>query len=147
MRRKKVIKTRKELKNNKGKLKAFSLFDIVMALGIIAIMYMLTMPNHGTTVAMTKSMEARAMLNQVYSLEKNYYFMYSKYSTDLEEIGFEQERLVTEDGQAHYRIQIAESSDNSFVAKAEAVKDFDGDGNFNLWSIDQNKYLKEDVKD
>ena len=73
--------------------------------------------------------------------------MYSKYSTSLDEIGFEQERLSTEGGQANYRIEIIEASSNSFVANAIAVNDFDGDGEINVWEINQDKVLKEITKD
>jgi len=40
------------------KLKAFSLAELVFVLGIIAILYMLVMPNQASTVAMAKSIEA-----------------------------------------------------------------------------------------
>jgi type IV pilus assembly protein PilE len=131
----------------KRKLKAFSLSELVIVLGIIGILYMLVMPNQASTVAMAKSLEAKSMLNQVHSLQKNYFFMYSKYSMSLDEIGFEQERLSTEGGNANYRIQITEASTAGFVAQAEAVVDFDADGSMNVWQIDQNKALTEVTKD
>jgi type IV pilus assembly protein PilE len=131
----------------KGRLKAFTLAEMVMVLGIIAILFMLVMPNQASTVAMAKSIEAKSMLNQVHALEKNYFFMYSKYSMSLDEIGFEQERTAIEGGNANYRIQIVEASATGFVAQAEAVVDFDADGEINMWSIDQNKTLKEVAKD
>ena len=138
----------KRIKNRKkGRLAAMTLMEIVMVLGIIAILFMLVLPNQSRTVAMAKSIEAKSMLNQVYSMQKNYFFMYSKYSMSLDEIGFEQERLATEGGQANYRIQITEASNGSFNAQAEAVVDFGADGTLNVWSIDQNKLLKEVVKD
>lgn len=129
------------------RIKAFSLAELVFVLGIIAILYMLVMPNQASTVAMAKSIEAKSMLNQVYSLERNHFFMYSKYSNSLEEIGFEQELLTTEGGQANYRIEIIEASAASFIANAVAVNDFDGDGEINVWQIDQQKTLKEVTKD
>ena len=131
----------------KGRVKAFTLAEVVIVMGIIAILLMLVMPNQSSTVAMAKSIEAKSMLNQVHSLEKNYFFMYSKYSMSLDEIGFEQERLSTEGGNANYRIQIIEASASGFVAQAEAVVDFDADGSYNVWQIDQNKKLTETTKD
>ncbi len=94
-----------------------------------------------------RSIEARLMLNQIYALEQSYFWVYSKYSERLEEVEFEQEPLVTEGGQANYRLVIEEATSNSFVAKAIAVVDFDGDGKFNVWQIDQNKMLKEVERD
>jgi len=149
----KLKKTKSTLRQARGsefkrkKLKAFSLAELVFVLGIIAILYMLVMPNQASTVAMAKSIEAKSMLNQVYSLERNYFFMYSKYSASLEEIGFEQERLSTEGGQANYRIEVTEASGNTFIANAVAVNDFDGDGEINIWQIDGDKVLKEVTKD
>ena len=46
-------------------------------------------------------------------------------------------------GTANYEITILESSPTGFIAKAEAVQDFDGDGTKNSWEIDQDGILKE----
>ncbi len=140
--------TKKENKKMKNKkIKAFSLAELLFVLGIIGILYLLVMPNQASAVAMARSIEAKSMLNQIYALEKSYNFMYTKYSNSLEEIGFEQEKLISEGGQAAYRLVIEDATSNSFLIKAEAVADFDGDGQFNVWQIDQNKVLKELVKD
>jgi type IV pilus assembly protein PilE len=132
---------------HKGKVKAFSLAELVFVLGIIAILYMLVMPNQSGVVAQARSIEAKSNLNQVYALQKNYFFMYSKYSNSLTDINFEQNRLVTEGGQANYRITILEASNAGFVAQAESVTDFDADGNLNIWTINQDKELIETLKD
>jgi type IV pilus assembly protein PilE len=131
----------------KNHLQAFTLAEVLIVLAIMGILFMLVIPNQAGSVAMAKSIEAKSMLNQVHSLEKNHFFMYSKYSMDLNEIGFEQERLTTDGGNANYKIQILESSTSGFVAQAEAVVDFDADGTMNVWQIDQNKNLKEITKD
>jgi len=48
---------------------------------------------------------------------------------------------------AIYRIEIVEASSNSFKARAESIQDLDGDGSFNTWEIDQNRVIKETVKE
>jgi type IV pilus assembly protein PilE len=40
-----------------------------------------------------------------------------------------------------------EATDRGFKAQAIAVVDFDKDGVFNVWEIDQDKNLRETVKD
>ena len=72
---------------------------------------------------------------------------YSRYSDDLEGLGFEQATLVTDGGNANYRIEVVEAGENGFKAQAVSVVDFDKDGVFNVWEIDQDKNLKETVKD
>jgi type IV pilus assembly protein PilE len=73
--------------------------------------------------------------------------MHSKYTNVLEDIDFEQEKLVTENGTANYLIEIKEATATTFVATATSVVDFDGDGKFNVWEINEKKELKEKVKD
>ena len=55
--------------------------------------------------------------------------------------------MVTEGGHANYRIEIVEASEGGFRATATSVVDFDGDGEYSVWEIDQDKNLKETVKD
>ena len=86
-------------------------------------------------------------LGHVHTLERSYFYMHSKYCPNLEEIDFEQEKLVSENGTANYLIEIKEASATTFIATATAVVDFDGDGNFNVWEINEKKELKETVKD
>jgi type IV pilus assembly protein PilE len=98
-------------------------------------------------VAMAKATEAQNMLTMVHSLEKNHFYRHSKYSADLKEINFEQVATIVEGGQAVYRIAITEASLNGFKATATSLQDFDGDGIYNTWQIDQNRELKEIIKD
>jgi type IV pilus assembly protein PilE len=44
-------------------------------------------------------------------------------------------------------IEIVEAGPNGFKAKATAVVDFDSDGQFDAWEIDQDKNLTETIKD
>ncbi len=92
-------------------------------------------------------MEAQQQLAFVHTLQKSYFYTYSRYSDSLDEIGFEQQPLVTEDGNANYRIEIVEASESGFKAHAISVVDFDKDGQYNIWEIDQDKKLTEIVRD
>ena len=75
--------------------------------------------------------------------------MYSRYTTDLNELDFEQEELVSDEkgGQANYLIRIIEANQKKFLAHAVSVTDYDGDGIYNTWQIDEKNRLKELVKD
>lgn len=129
------------------KLDGFSLPELLIVLVIIGILVLLALPNLMPMISKTKATEAQLQLGHLHTLEKSYFYMYSKYSSDLEEIGFEQEKLVTDGGNANYLIEIVDADVTTFKAKATAVVDFDGDGIYNVWEIDQDKNLKEVVKD
>jgi type IV pilus assembly protein PilE len=128
-------------------VKAYSMTEILIVLCIIGIILLMVLPNQTSVISQAKAIEAQAMLNQVYGLEKSYFYRHSKYSNNLEEIGFEQELTVEEGGQAVYRIEIAESSNDSFLARATSVSDLDSDGAFNTWEIDSKKILTEVTKE
>ncbi len=134
-------------KNRNLKLDGFSLPELLIVLVIIGVLVLLALPNLMPMISKTKATEAQLQLGHLHTLEKSYFYMYSKYSNDMEEIGFEQEKLVTEGGKANYLIEIVEAEVTTFKAKATAVVDFDGDGIYNVWEIDQEKNLKEVIKD
>ena len=131
------------------KLKAYTLTEILVVLVIIGILVLLALPNLLPLITKAKSTEAKVQLEHLSTLQKTYFYEKSKYSSDLTEIGFIQEKLTTDgkDGRANYKIEIVKAANNAFLARATAVTDFDGDGTFNVWEIDQDKNLKEVVAD
>jgi type IV pilus assembly protein PilE len=129
------------------RLAAFTLTEVLVVLIIIGILILLALPSLMPLITKAKSTEAKIQLQHLYTLEKSFFYENSKYSSDLSEIDFEQQKLSTAGGQANYKIEIIESTNNTFKARASAVVDFDGDGILNVWEIDNNKNLKETVKD
>jgi type IV pilus assembly protein PilE len=125
----------------------FSLTELMVVLVIIGVLVLLALPKLLPIVTKAKTTEAKLMLKQVYTLEQSYKFEHDKYSTVLPEIGFEQEKLVSQGGQARYKIEIASADEKGFIAQATSTVDFNGNGTFNVWSVDESGAIKEKVPD
>ncbi len=134
------------MKLNK-KIAAFNLQELLVVLVIIGILILLALPNLMPLITKAKSIEAKTQLKHLAVLEQQYYYMYSKYTNELSTIDFELPKTVNQGGTANYTYEIIEVTGNTFKAKATAITDFDGDGIFNVWEIDQNQVPKEVVKD
>ena len=131
------------------RLKAYTLTEILVVLCIIGILVLLVLPNLLPLITKAKTTEAKVQLEHIHTLEQSYFYEHSKYTTDLKELGFIQEKLSTDgkDGRANYRIEITDATNTTFTAKATAVVDFNGNGVFNVWEINQDKTLTETTKD
>jgi len=129
--------------------KSFTLTELLVVLVIIGILVLMALPVLMPLISRTRSVEAKQGLKHLYTLQKTHFYEFSKYSTELEKIGFEQEKLVTdgEDGKSNYEFQIVNADSKSFLGRATAVVDFDGDGEFNVWEIDEKNNMVEVVKD
>jgi type IV pilus assembly protein PilE len=136
-----------KLKSTSKKLKAFTLIELLTVLIIIGILVMIALPNLMPLVSKAKSTEAQLQLEHVFTLEKSYFYVHSKYSSDLTEISYEPAKTVAENGNANYHLEVTQASNNAFKALATAVTDFDGDGVFNVWEVDQEKNIKEVTPD
>lgn len=129
------------------KVKGFTLPELLIVLVIIGILVLLALPRLMPLISRTKATEAQLQLKHVQTLQKSHFYLHSKYSDNLQTIGFEQETLVTDDGAANYLVEITEAGLEGFLATATAVVDFDGDGQFNVWEIDQENRLVEKIPD
>ena len=132
-------------------LRSLNLFGVLavvlVVLVIIGILVLIALPNLMPLISRAKATEAQQQLTYLHTLQRSNFYTYSRYSSSLDELGFEQSRLVTDGGQANYLVEIVEASAHGFRATATAVVDFDGDGVYNVWEIDQDKNLRETVKD
>ncbi|WP_421876451.1 prepilin-type N-terminal cleavage/methylation domain-containing protein [Marinoscillum sp.] len=132
------------------RLDAFTLSELLVVLVIVGILVLLALPSLMPMITKARSVEAKQALKHVHTLQKTYYYEFSKFSDNLETIGFEQEALVTDEtanGNANYMVEMVEATPTTFLARATAQVDFDGDGEFNVWEIDQDGNLQEVKKD
>lgn len=129
------------------KIEGFTLEELLVVLVIIGILILLALPNLTPLISRAKAIEAQQQLTFLQSQEKSYFYTYSRYTESFSDLGFEQVKLVTEGGTANYKVEVVESGVQGFKARATAVVDFDGDGVFNVWEIDQDKKLVEVTKD
>lgn len=119
----------------------------MVVLVIIGILVLIALPNLMPLITRAKSTEAQQQLTYVHTLEQSNFYTYSRYSSSLSDLGFEQSKLITDGGHANYVIEIVEASERGFRARATAVVDFDGDGIYNVWEINEDKELVETIKD
>jgi type IV pilus assembly protein PilE len=131
----------------KGKVKAINLQETLIVLAIIGILLLLALPNLMPLIAKAKSVEAQVQLKAIYNAQTTHRYMYSKYSNDVNELDFEAPKTVKENGNANYTYIILNADNATFKARAEAVTDFDGDGIFNIWEIDETGNPKQITKD
>ena len=129
------------------KVGAYNLQEVLVVLVIIGILLLLALPNLMPLISKAKSTEAQLQLSHIYNSQTTHRYMYSKYSFDLNEIDFEAPKTVNENGRANYSYEILSATNSSFKARATAVTDFDGDGVFNVWEIDETGAPKQIVKD
>ena len=134
---------KKILKKQEG----FSITELLVVLVIIGVLVLLALPRLLPVVTKAKTTEAKLALKQVYMLQKSYKFENDRYSSDLNQIGFEQEKFVSEGGSARYKIEIVESELNNFRATATSTVDFDNDGTFNVWEVNHDGQIKEVTPD
>ncbi|MEM1268674.1 MAG: prepilin-type N-terminal cleavage/methylation domain-containing protein [Bacteroidota bacterium] len=124
----------------------FSLTELLVVLVIVGILALLAIPRFLSITTKAKASEAKANLSHLYTLQQTHYFEHDQYAPDLLTLGFEQPATVDAGGSAYYRYSI-EATEAGFAAVATSVVDFDKDGTFNEWAIDEQKRLTERVVD
>ncbi|MDC6384614.1 general secretion pathway protein GspG [Flagellimonas taeanensis] len=129
------------------RVKALNLQETLIVLAIIGILLLLALPNLMPLISKAKSIEAQTQLKALYNSQTTYRYMYSKYTMDMNELDFAPPETDKENGTANYRYEILSATNASFKARAEAITDFDGDGVFNVWEIDENGNPKQLIKD
>ncbi|MEM7161721.1 MAG: type IV pilin protein [Bacteroidota bacterium] len=129
------------------RLKAFNLIEILVVLAIIGILISVSAPIYNGIFGKAHAIEAKQHLQQLHGQQKAFRLENFKYSENFEDIKFEAGKSILEQGTAKYEYSIVQANENTFLAKAEAVVDFDGDGIKNVWEINQDGKLREVIAD
>ncbi len=129
------------------KVPAFNLQELLVVLVIIGILILIALPNLMPLISKAKSIEAQSQLTALHGMQRTHFYMHSKYSNDLTRVDFLAPKTVKEGGRSNYEYEIIEATNSTFKARATAITDFNGDGKFNVWEIDQDQNLKEVIKD
>ena len=130
-----------------AKVRSFNLQEMLIVLAIIGILLLIALPNLMPLISKAKSVEAQTQLKAISNAQKQYFFMYSRYSSDFNEIDFEAPKTVKEEGTANYVYEVISASPTEFKARATAITDFNGDGIYNVWEVDQNGNPKQVTND
>ncbi len=125
----------------------FSLTELMIVLVIVGVLVLLALPKLMPVVTKAKTTEAKLMLKQIYTLEQSFKYENDRYSGVLSDIGFEQETLVTQGGRARYKVEVLSADEKAFKAQATAVVDFNGNGTFDVWVVDQTGTVRNTVPD
>lgn len=125
----------------------FSLTELLIVLVIVGILALLALPRFMSVTSRAKATEAKLALRQVYTLEQSYRLENDRYSDEMASIGYEPNALTTEGGTARYDVQIEEASPEGFAATATAIVDFDGDGTFDVWEVDESGEVRQRTPD
>jgi type IV pilus assembly protein PilE len=125
----------------------FSLTEILVVIVIIGILVLLAMPRFTAVITRAKTTEAKTMLKHLHTLEEAYYYENNLYTADLSCLGFEPAVLITDGGEARYQIEIISADVTGYLARATAVIDFDKDGQFNTWEVDQSGKVRQTIPD
>ena len=125
-----------------------TLTELLVVLAILGILLLLAFPALKPLFAKTYALEAKTNLRHLAQLQKIFHMEHLRYSAEFAPLGYEHAALVNqENGTAHYRVEIFHADAEAFRARAVAVTDFDGDGTFNVWEVDQGGIPREVIGD
>lgn len=71
------------------RLRGFSLPELLVVLVIIGILVLIALPNLMPLISRVKATEAQQQLTYLHTLQRSNFYTYSRYSSSLEELGFE----------------------------------------------------------
>jgi type IV pilus assembly protein PilE len=125
----------------------YSLTELMIVLVVIGILALLALPKFMNVTTKAKMTEAKTQLKHLHTLQTAHYYERDVYAERLAALGFEQSTLITDGGNARYRIAIDESGRSGYRATATSVVDYDNDGTFNVWAVDESGAIQQVTPD
>jgi type IV pilus assembly protein PilE len=125
----------------------FSLTELMVVLVIVGILTLLALPRFSGVITRARMVEARTMLSHAHTLQQAYFYEYDRYGANLGEIGFEQSLLVSDGGTARYVIAVEHADMTSYMMTATSIVDFNRNGTFNVWEVDETGRVRERTPD
>lgn len=131
--------------------KGYSLIELLIVIAIIAFLSAISIPSFFKFLAKSKRSEAYVTLRSLYMAERAYWVEHGKYASSLDgaqgigwkpegalqyTYGFPNSCVVGNLKAPGSALQNAQAGDTSFIVCAAA--DIDGDGEYDVLSIDQN---------
>ena len=127
--------------------RGFSLTELLIVVVIVGILALLALPRFMSVTSRAKATEAKLALKQIHTLQQAHRLEHERYARELSAIGYDANPTVEQGGTARYALRIESASPEGFVAAAEAVVDFDGDGTYDVWEVDESGQVRQRVAD
>ncbi|TVZ52273.1 type IV pilin protein [Dokdonia sp. Hel_I_53] len=131
----------------KVRLAAYNLQNMLLALALMGILMMFAVPKTMPLIVKFKSSEAQAQLKYIHTLQEMFFYTNSRYADNFTDIYFEAPKSVKAGGNANYSYEIISAGAGQFKATATAIIDFDSDGIYNVWEINENGVPKQKILD
>ncbi len=113
----------------------FTLIELMIVIVVIGILATLAVPKYMTVTRKAKESEAKLVLSQLHSLQEAYYRENDTYASMLEDLGFEQEKLISEGGKARFKVTLLSGDAKTYTAIATSTVDYDADGVYSVWRV------------
>lgn len=142
--------------------KGYSLIEVMIVIALIGSLLFIAMPKYKRFIAKARRTEAQINLHNLYMVEQSFWAEHGKYTSNLRELGWRPEGKIN----YSYGFNGAENENNikgalastQFPAQCSAdndkflacaIADIDGDGEYDIITINQNNevsFLSDDLK-
>ena len=130
----------------KGKLKAFSINEILIVLVVVGILSTIAIASLGDFSAKAYRTEAEANLRGIKTRLDEYRLRNFEFTTEFSKLNFIAP-LKAPEGTSVYTYEMIEADKTTFIAQATADKDYDGDDVYEVLTINQNGKIEVKVQD